>query len=38
VEEQVGKRERVVFALPKSLARSHDDQEPAVSTGGAEGS
>jgi 4-hydroxy-3-methylbut-2-enyl diphosphate reductase len=38
VEEKAGKRERVVFALPKSLARAHDNREPSVSTGGAEGS
>ena len=38
VEEQVGKRERVVFALPKSLARSHGDRESKVFPRGAEGS
>jgi 4-hydroxy-3-methylbut-2-enyl diphosphate reductase len=38
VEEQLGKRERVVFALPKSLARSHGDRESKVFPRGAEGS
>ena len=38
VEEQVGKRERVVFALPKALARAHDDREASRSSRGAEGS
>ncbi len=37
VEEQAGKRERVVFALPKSLARTHENREPSVSPGGPEG-
>jgi 4-hydroxy-3-methylbut-2-enyl diphosphate reductase len=38
VEEQVGKRERVVFALPKTLSRAQDDREASLSTRGAEGS
>ncbi len=38
VEEQVGKRERVVFALPKALARARDDRQASVPAGGAEGS
>ena len=38
VEEQVGKRERVVFALPKALARARDDGQASVPAGGAEGS
>ena len=37
VEEQAGKRERVVFALPKSLARARDNREPSVSPSGTEG-
>jgi hypothetical protein len=38
VEEQVGKRERVVFALPKELARARDDGQASVPAGGTEGS
>jgi 4-hydroxy-3-methylbut-2-enyl diphosphate reductase len=38
VEEQAGKRERVVFALPKALARAHDDRQASVPGAGAEGS
>ncbi len=40
VEEKKGKRERVVFSLPKSLARrrdSRDSREPSVFPGGTEG-
>jgi 4-hydroxy-3-methylbut-2-en-1-yl diphosphate reductase len=37
VEEKEGKRERVVFSLPKSLARSRDGQGQSVFPGGTEG-
>ncbi len=37
VEEKAGKRERVVFALPKSLARAHDNRDPSVVPSATEG-
>jgi 4-hydroxy-3-methylbut-2-enyl diphosphate reductase len=37
IEEKAGKRERVVFALPKSLARAQESREPSVSPSGTEG-
>ncbi len=37
VEEKEGKRERVVFSLPKSLARSRESQEASVSPSGPQG-
>jgi 4-hydroxy-3-methylbut-2-enyl diphosphate reductase len=37
VEEKKGKRERVVFSLPKSLARRRESREPSVFPGGTEG-
>jgi len=37
IAEKAGKRERVVFALPKSLARAEESREPSVSPSGTEG-
>jgi 4-hydroxy-3-methylbut-2-enyl diphosphate reductase len=37
IEETAGKRERVVFALPKSLIRAEEHREPSMSPSGAEG-
>ena len=37
VEEKKGKRERVVFSLPKTLARRRESREPSVFPGGTEG-
>jgi 4-hydroxy-3-methylbut-2-en-1-yl diphosphate reductase len=37
IEEKAGKRERVVFALPKSLIRAEEHREPSMSPSRAEG-
>jgi len=37
VEEKKGKQERVVFSLPKSLARAGENRETSMSPGGPEG-
>jgi 4-hydroxy-3-methylbut-2-enyl diphosphate reductase len=37
VEEKAGKQERVVFSVPKSLARAGEHRETSMSPGGAEG-
>jgi 4-hydroxy-3-methylbut-2-enyl diphosphate reductase len=37
IEEKEGKRERVVFALPKSLMRAQESRGPSVSPSSAEG-
>jgi 4-hydroxy-3-methylbut-2-enyl diphosphate reductase len=37
IEEKEGKRERVVFALPKSLMRAQENRGPSVSPSSAEG-
>jgi 4-hydroxy-3-methylbut-2-enyl diphosphate reductase len=37
VEEKAGKREQVVFALPKSLVRARDDRDPSVVPSATEG-
>jgi 4-hydroxy-3-methylbut-2-enyl diphosphate reductase len=37
IEEKQGKRERVVFALPKSLVRAEVSREPSVSPNATEG-